>query len=673
MMRALLNSAVVALTCSAPLATPRRSAAPAALMCTAVLAVLMCAAVLAASPTNASESVPDGSSPGGTWVCHDPDYPDPCHRGINATGLASARLGWAVGDTGVIMRWDGTSWYPTGSPTRSDLHGLHVVSEEQAWAVGDDSTILYYAAEGGWARLPYDRGRPLYGVHAVGLDDVWIVGSAGFVLHWNGADFTVHTSGVTDDLHAIAMVPPAASGVESLARRDPGDTAEENVSRATDGWLAGGYALLRWNGSEWRPAPQPPDTRHDIRDIQLTSTVTGWAVGRTILRLDGGLWREAVSSRDVDGLLNDLNLETDARGWAVGDSRFWQLAGPGWSVFDDTAEDEWQYTAVSAPRATRPGWVFGGSEEGELEIRRLDVGDSEDAWDIEARHEPTWSDPVSVVSESDAWRAVGGGALEQWDGSSWSRTDSPGQGHSPFWHDIDALDGQTAWAVAADTVMAWDGLSWSETPAFLGLLGVTVVSPADAWAVGMGSVAEGGLIARWDGAAWSRVDSPTRMRLWAVDASGPDDAWAVGERGTIVHWDGSTWTKTISPTEAELHDVAVAAPDSAWAVGYGSDAGGDALLHWDGSDWIKVQVPGPTPLYLRSVAANGECDVWAGGATGNLIHWDGTSWSWHPSEATSTIVDIDFGSGAGWAGGSTMLRYVPPPGPNALFVPLAGR
>jgi hypothetical protein len=203
--------------------------------------------------------------------------------------------------------------------------------------------------------------------------------------------------------------------------------------------------------------------------------------------------------------------------------------------------------------------------------------------------------------------------------------------------------------------------------------------------------------------------------------------WAVGESGVILHWDGETWQKMVSPTTADLRGVTVPAPDDAWAVGYSAgtdtargtgidtghgastdeghgsrrsagrnsgtgaghsastDAGrsagtgaatnadtdSDALLHWDGQAWHSVNVPGPVPHFLQAIAANDPHDVWAVGHRDSMLHWDGQSWSWQPAPADAHFRDLDLAGDVGWAVGVQTLRYIAPPGPNALFVPEA--
>jgi photosystem II stability/assembly factor-like uncharacterized protein len=52
--------------------------------------------------------------------------------------------GWAVGNAGAIMQWDGTRWDTVKSPTDRDLRSLDVASNGDIWAAGKEGTLLHY-------------------------------------------------------------------------------------------------------------------------------------------------------------------------------------------------------------------------------------------------------------------------------------------------------------------------------------------------------------------------------------------------------------------------------------------------------------------------------------------------------------------------------------------------
>lgn len=82
---------------------------------------------------------------------------------------------------------------------------------------------------------------------------------------------------------------------------------------------------------------------------------------------------------------------------------------------------------------------------------------------------------------------------------------------------------------------------------------------------------------------------------------------------------GPSWAPVPSGTSADLTGVWGSAADDVWAVG----AGG-AILHWDGRAWSPVE--SGTAEDLTAVWGTSADDVWA---TGHhlVLHWDGLAWS----------------------------------------------
>ena len=224
---------------------------------------------------------------------------------------------------------------------------------------------------------------------------------------------------------------------------------------------------------------------------------------------------------------------------------------------------------------------------------------------------------------------------------------------------------RTAWPVVASPNVGSDENS---------LLGVTAVSPTNAWAVGWFHDGTSGvsktLIQHWDRAAWTVVPSPNAdapSTLAAVDALSANDAWAVGRfdadttseaggRTLTEHWNGSAWELVPSPNNGieggngNLRGVHALASDDVWAVGsYFPDVGAPTaqplIEHWDGTGWEIVPGPSKSPgqwSELSAVSGTGPADLWAVGvrdvsvgeeATERalILHWDGQEWKRMPA------------------------------------------
>ncbi|GIW08176.1 MAG: hypothetical protein KatS3mg060_2981 [Dehalococcoidia bacterium] len=89
--------------------------------------------------------------------------------------LSGATLGqaYAVGDGGVIMRFDGSSWAQIPSPTGNRLNAIALTSATEGWAVGDNLTVLRLF-NGVWTL--YTKFGPIT-PSTPNLRDVWIVNS----------------------------------------------------------------------------------------------------------------------------------------------------------------------------------------------------------------------------------------------------------------------------------------------------------------------------------------------------------------------------------------------------------------------------------------------------------------------------------------------------------------
>jgi hypothetical protein len=243
-------------------------------------------------------------------------------------------------------------------------------------------------------------------------------------------------------------------------------------------------------------------------------------------------------------------------------------------------------------------------------------------------------------------------------------------------------------------------------PAGNQLTAVSARTGTDAWAVGSypGPARHDGrimLTERWNGTAWSQVPTPNVRffdeKLLAVNASGANDAWAVGSTNQTsfastnpiaAHWDGSAWTIVPTPattgsSKSILDGVVAFSPANTWAVGRSRNA--HALIeHWDGSAWSIV--PGPDPVVkpgsafgsatLTGISALSPTDIWAVGSystvTGTVVdtftlteHYNGTAWTIvpspnpaprHPLNGAQQVLNsvAAIGTGDVWAVGQTI-------------------
>jgi len=157
-------------------------------------------------------------------------------------------------------------------------------------------------------------------------------------------------------------------------------------------------------------------------------------------------------------------------------------------------------------------------------------------------------------------------------------------------------------------------------------LNLNGVFGADSYALAAG--ANGELI-RFDGATWSRVQTPTTWQLNAVWASSSSSAYIVGSAGIILRFDGVNATTEPFITSANLRGV--------WGTGDRVLAVGDngTILQNEGTGWALVSHV--TSRRLRAVGSSGDGAAFAAGDHGTILRFDGSTWS---IEQTPTTINL---------------------------------
>jgi hypothetical protein len=114
---------------------------------------------------------------------------------------------------------------------------------------------------------------------------------------------------------------------------------------------------------------------------------------------------------------------------------------------------------------------------------------------------------------------------------------------------------------------------------------------------------------------------PIEESLKSVRGTAPDEVFAVGERGTIFRYDGARWVREDSGTNRPLSFVFVGG--GIWAT-----ATDGVLMRRNGpSDWDEDSFRVPVPLFLQSVFAINQGDVYAVGMSGRIFRREGGEWS----------------------------------------------
>jgi hypothetical protein len=139
---------------------------------------------------------------------------------------------------------------------------------------------------------------------------------------------------------------------------------------------------------------------------------------------------------------------------------------------------------------------------------------------------------------------------------------------------------------------------------------------------------------------------PTGSGVWSGSGVGSQDGWLVGELGVAFRWDGRAWSLVDTATTSDVLDVHAVSSTLAFA------ATPSQLIRWNGSVWTPE--PGTRGLGLRALWASGSGDVWAVGP-GRVLRYDGVSWAVARSDANDWRIIEGRGPDDVWVASSSVV------------------
>lgn len=599
---------------------------------------------------------------------------------LNSIFMLSPNDGWAVGNNGTILYWDGLEWRLVQSPTTLHLYSVFFPdpsNPNDGWIVGRTDvagnfpTILHWDGIA-WVQLDTTSGiswaagavGDLRSLSFLSPSDGWAVGAAGTatnIVHWSGR-WGAGGSWTTK------FSPDLASTFFSVQ-------VLSNTATPVGGYAVGGVvgvsgAILFWDGANWNTYVGAVPAAA-LRSISMISSTDAWAVGDApiatptnpaVIRLSGTTWGGpmSVSALGIRGLNSTIAIDAN-NAFAVG-----TLGGVGATDIIKFTTPSW--TAVSSPATVDL-----------YSIRKVSIG------------------------SSDIWAVGAGGTILRNSAGTWRVLTSPvGAGNMMVPPPVPPLDllsvhftaPSDGWAVGANgTIIKYDGITWStyQTAPIVpnNLTSVYTISPTDGWAVGAN-----GTILRLTSSGWNVVATcggPTCLQnvtLRSVFELSTGEAWAVGDASgagagaaTILHWvPPGPWSQVASntPNGANLNSVFFLADGSeGWAVG---NSGTTTLIdHWKSGVWTVVSYNPPISgtLVLDSVVivGNNPSNVWTTGTSsaigGIALHYDGTIWEPVPLNQVglTTWTAIGFVPGStkdAWIVGGVAGPAAGPPGGQTL-------
>jgi len=449
---------------------------------------------------------------------------------------------WAVGTDGTALYRAGATWATTATSTTATLRAVSGNGRE-AVAVGDAGVVRRFQS-GAWVAVTSPSSETLRDVWAgAGLaGEVVIVGDFGTLLRWQGDALVADPVAGGTNLFAVEVSPTAGRSVvagDGVAyARTTGAWQELAVPYRTrftavavngDGlWIGGQRGLVmrsNWNVATWNTLSLTPD----LLDVWSTSATHAITVGELgfIFRYDGATW-----TRQLAPTLERLNTV-----WAASPS----LAFAGG---DNGALLRWDGTAWSlqpSPTSEHIYAMWGADADA---VWAVTQGGEVLLWDgtewAVVHQQPRALYGIYGTSATDVHVVGLDGIALHFDGTDW-QTRATGTNHVlvGLW----AGAGEHAITVGArnftsGVALRFDGTDWQELPAGTSQI-LSAVWGAIEW--DLYAVGDAGTVLRYNGTGWSPMASGTQEFLWAV-AGAPGavgGGFAVGLNGTVLQGQGS--------------------------------------------------------------------------------------------------------------------------------------
>ena len=306
---------------------------------------------------------------------------------LRAVSLVSETDGWAVGNSGALLRWNGSTWVMSATLGSSNLYGIDMVSANNGWIVGVDKIFGWNGSA--WTEAVKPSGNILRAVSMVSNTLGYAVGDNGTILKYNGTNWNFTQSPISDTNLSLTAIDILAIDSGWAVGRKPDDS---------------GNVILRFDGTSWISMTVPVTT--SLYGVVAVSPVDAWAVGASgvILRWNGSIWSQE-SSPTANSLLG-ISMLSKTNGWAVGfGGSILRWDGTNWAVRTPPP----QTGAIYAIDAVSNNVIQAGGEN---------------LLDYKPQITSTWQNidkpaqmtirSISMLSDNEGWAVGNDGQIAQW-------------------------------------------------------------------------------------------------------------------------------------------------------------------------------------------------------------------------------------------------------------------
>lgn len=272
-----------------------------------------------------------------TW--NDTSLPSGIATVMNGISMISNADGWAVGNSGRFLRWNGSAWsLTTVSPTIT-YRAIYCISSNNCFAGGDASGNAVILSWNGstWSRITPTgiQANNINALHCADANNCWAVGTG--------------TSNATRVFYRYLNGTWSTVNVNAALGTGPFPFRAVFCVTASDCWALGDTNFFaKWNGSSWSLVSAAAVPSVQYNSVYCNATDDCWAVGNAsggelIIHWDGASW----TRNTVSGTIPNINLfgvtcinANDC--WAVGAASSGEMTlhydGTAWTRFGPVAD-----------------------------------------------------------------------------------------------------------------------------------------------------------------------------------------------------------------------------------------------------------------------------------------------------------------------------------------------
>lgn len=213
---------------------------------------------------------------------------------LNGVDLLNSTFGFAVGDSGLIYKWNGNNWSSFQDVGTSTLYAIDIFNSTLAYAVGSSGKIYRYLPST-WTEQIDIGNQDLLDVKIYNSTLGFAVGGSGKIEKWDGTTWTEYQDIGTTDLYAIDIL----NNTWAFAAGTNGEIYK---------WNTTSFQLYQDIGSM------------TINDINIFNNTLAYATtdNSRIYKWNGATWS---NNYTLLYNLNSILIINSNLGYAVGDSR----------------------------------------------------------------------------------------------------------------------------------------------------------------------------------------------------------------------------------------------------------------------------------------------------------------------------------------------------------------